>query len=279
MLYALVGLAAATHVQTFEIDPLYSDGPISGLQSLVVDPALAVSQLRPLEPPYPQDLEKLVSEAPFGDSALVFTNPTSTWAALSINGLLLGDIGPYATMRLENLRRGAYRLTLALPTGMVRELVVRTHEAARPALQPVAVKVAQDRLELSDKIYFELDSSVIDAVSHALLDAVAQALTDNADVLLVRIEGHTDSRGAEDYNQALSERRTASVRDYLVAKGVAADRLAVVGLGETKPVDTADTEAAWESNRRVEFLIEKRAPPPELAPPPVKKPVKKKGNK
>ena len=78
-----------------------------------------------------------------------------------------------------------------------------------------------------------------------------------------------------DYNQKLSESRAGAVKAYLVKAGVAADRLTSVGFGETKPVDPAENDEAWDKNRRVEFLIEKRADPP----PPVEEPKKGKKKK
>ena len=65
------------------------------------------------------------------------------------------------------------------------------------------------------------------------------------------IEGHADSRGREAYNQALSERRAASVRDYLVAGGIEANRLVIVGYGENRPVADSDIPAGLQQNRRV----------------------------
>lgn len=269
MLYSLFALASATHVATFETDPLYTRGPFSGMESVVVDPAVALQTMRPLAPPYAADAEEWSNEAKPGDAALMFTNPTSTWAELSINDVVIGIIGPYATARFEGLRPGIYQLAIKLPTGMVRHFTVRRGPPPR-AKVAVAVTVAEKRLELSDKVYFELDSAIIEADSHGLLDAVAAALVEHAEVLRVVVEGHTDNRGDAAYNQKLSEDRAAAVRDYLASKGVTADRLASAGFGESKPVDNAESDAAWEMNRRVEFTIEKRAE----APPPIVGPVK-----
>jgi len=70
------------------------------------------------------------------------------------------------------------------------------------------------------------------------------------------IEGHTDSRGAAAYNQSLSERRAASVRDYLVSQGgVAADRLTSRGYGETRPKASNDTAEGRQDNRRVSAVV------------------------
>ena len=71
----------------------------------------------------------------------------------------------------------------------------------------------------------------------------------------VTVEGHADSRGTNEYNFALSERRAASVRDYLVSLGVAASRIAIVSKGEEQPVCTEETESCWERNRRGHFIF------------------------
>ena len=84
-------------------------------------------------------------------------------------------------------------------------------------------------------------------------------LLDHPEIELVRIEGHTDSRGSEASNQSLSDKRAASVRKYLIDKGVEEARLNSIGYGESKPVDPREVPEAWEKNRRVDFFIEKRA--------------------
>lgn len=71
----------------------------------------------------------------------------------------------------------------------------------------------------------------------------------------VRVEGYTDSTGAESYNQDLSERRAMSVRDALIAEGVARSRVEVIGYGEAYPVASNDTSAGRQQNRRVEIVI------------------------
>jgi outer membrane protein OmpA-like peptidoglycan-associated protein len=107
-------------------------------------------------------------------------------------------------------------------------------------------------------IEFEFDKAIIRPSSYHIVDAVAKALVDNPDIKLVEVQGHTDERGSADYNMDLSRRRAAAVVTYLVEHGIAADRLHSNGYGLTMPVDRGHNEAAWEKNRRVEFVIEKR---------------------
>ena len=272
MFLALIGSALALHVTTYDTNPSYTRTPIGGLESLVVDPAV-VGELRPLKPPLLADGEPWKNEAKSADSALVFTNPADSWAEFSINSVLIGIIGPYATTRIEGLKPGMYQLDIKLPTGLVRHFVIRRGPPPRAKI-PALVKVEEKRLDLSDNVYFELDSAVIDPESHELLDAVASTLAQHTDLIKLMIEGHTDSRGNDDYNQKLSEGRAAAVREYLLAKGIAAERIASIGFGESHPVDTSDTEDAWEKNRRVEFTIAER-----LAPPVAEEPKPKKGTR
>src|SRR5687767_7439281 len=119
MILALAGLAFATHVKTFDIDPTYTKSPFSGLESLAVDPAVAATQLKPSDGPFPPAAEVIPGTPRVKDGALVFTNPTQTWAEMSINGLLVGNIGPYATSRFEGIAPGRYHVSLKLPTGFV----------------------------------------------------------------------------------------------------------------------------------------------------------------
>ncbi|MTB53402.1 OmpA family protein [Lewinella sp. W8] len=71
----------------------------------------------------------------------------------------------------------------------------------------------------------------------------------------ILVDGHTDSKGAEDYNQRLSEQRAAAVSDYLVVQGITRSRIQTVGHGEMQPVATNETEAGRAQNRRVEIAI------------------------
>ncbi len=110
-----------------------------------------------------------------------------------------------------------------------------------------------------DPINFEFNSAILTPDSYHVLDAVVATMEANPDLALVEVAGHTDERGNDAYNLDLSDRRAAAVVTYLVAHGVATNRLASQGYGETQPVINAHTEKAWTKNRRVEFLILKRA--------------------
>jgi peptidoglycan-associated lipoprotein len=71
----------------------------------------------------------------------------------------------------------------------------------------------------------------------------------------IRIEGHADSRGTNEYNLALGERRAAAVRDYLVSLGLPSNRVTIVSKGEEEPFCTEESEACWQQNRRGHFIF------------------------
>jgi outer membrane protein OmpA-like peptidoglycan-associated protein len=131
-------------------------------------------------------------------------------------------------------------------------------KAMSPMAPPPRVQVTREEIRITEKVYFEVDSAVLKAESHSILNAVARTMQQHEDILILRVEGHTDSRASESYNQTLSERRAAAVRDYMASQGVSSDRLRSVGKGESEPLDQRETTAAWDLNRRVEFHIEQR---------------------
>lgn len=125
-------------------------------------------------------------------------------------------------------------------------------------LQPAKVVISAIKLDILEKVFFETAKTSIKKQSYPLLDEVARVLIDHPEVEKLRIEGHTDTRGKDGANLTLSDGRAKAVMAYLVKAGVAADRMSAIGFGETRPLDPAENEAAWEKNRRVEFVIERR---------------------
>jgi len=103
-------------------------------------------------------------------------------------------------------------------------------------------------------VNFDFDKATIRPDARVILDEAASQLSKNPDVR-VSVEGHTDAVGTDAYNQKLSERRAASVKQYLVGKGVSDARLSTVGHGESKPVASNDTKDGRALNRRVELLV------------------------
>jgi outer membrane protein OmpA-like peptidoglycan-associated protein len=112
-------------------------------------------------------------------------------------------------------------------------------------------------IRLPGAIVFDFDSANIRPDAGRALTDVSQVIEAYAQ-RPVRVEGHTDSIATDGYNQSLSERRAASVVNWLTARGIEKSRLASAGFGETKPVATNDTAAGRQLNRRVEVVITKK---------------------
>jgi outer membrane protein OmpA-like peptidoglycan-associated protein len=109
-------------------------------------------------------------------------------------------------------------------------------------------------VELSEKILFDFDKSVLTSDAQGNLDKIITVLHKYPDTN-IEIQGHTDNVGSESYNQNLSVKRAKSVYKYLKSKDIAASRLTTRGFGEEVPKYSNDTDDGRAQNRRVEFLI------------------------
>lgn len=108
-----------------------------------------------------------------------------------------------------------------------------------------------------NNIFFDFDKATLKSESFEELDKVVNFLNDNPS-LEIEISGHTDSKGADDYNLSLSQGRAESVVDYIISKGIAEFRLVAKGYGETVPLETNETDEGRATNRRVEFKVLKK---------------------
>jgi len=122
---------------------------------------------------------------------------------------------------------------------------------AKPAPKP-APKV--ERTIILDDVLFDFDKSNVKPEAAAILDRLVAFMKENADKK-ANLSGHTDNVGTDAYNQALSERRTASVKDYVVGKGVQGTRVSGQGFGESKPIADNKTAEGRSKNRRVEIKV------------------------
>jgi len=120
-------------------------------------------------------------------------------------------------------------------------------------LQPIEVGVTV-RLK---NIYFDFDKTTLKKESFIELNKVVEFLKQNPSVE-IEIAGHTDNKGADDYNVNLSQGRSQSVVDYIVSQGIESFRLVAHGYGEALPIDNNETEAGRANNRRVDFTVMKK---------------------
>ncbi|RYZ99914.1 MAG: OmpA family protein [Moraxellaceae bacterium] len=136
-------------------------------------------------------------------------------------------------------------------------LAARTQEADDLARQLADLNAKTTErglvLTLGDVLFVSGQATLLPA-AHANLAKLAGFLNQHP-TRTVSIEGHTDSVGAEDYNQRLSQRRADAVRSYLMRNQISSGRLTSIGLGETSPVGDNSTATGRQSNRRVEVVI------------------------
>jgi len=124
-------------------------------------------------------------------------------------------------------------------------------KAATPAPRPAPASVKQSVVIQADAL-FDFDKSVLRPDGRKSIDD-ALAKLQGVDVEMVIATGHTDSVGSDAYNQKLSERRAAAVKDYLVSKGIPAAKITTIGKGESQPVATNKTAEGRQKNRRVDI--------------------------
>lgn len=120
--------------------------------------------------------------------------------------------------------------------------------AARPGTQEDMV------VNVGDRVFFGFDKTDLSAEARATLDRQAAWLKKYTNVS-VTLEGHADERGTREYNLALGERRAAAAKNYLVAAGIAADRVKTVSYGKERPAVLGSNEAAWAQNRRAVTVV------------------------
>lgn len=165
---------------------------------------------------------------------------------------------------------------------------VSEQPAPEPPRDSSAITFREGRLDYEGVINFEYDKADLrsDAETQRTLAEFEKFLAAHPNVS-IEIEGHTDSRGSDEYNRSLSERRAASVRRWLIEHGIAEDRVTSVGKGEDQPqvpepdacndkvpADTSPCEQAWAANRRVVFKVTKGAETlPEPEPPAATEPA------
>jgi len=151
---------------------------------------------------------------------------------LLVGGLSGAAIGKYMDNQERELREG----------------LARTEAAS--------IRREQDILAVTFKsdFMFDVNSSVIKPGAYQEIDRVAQVLNKYPQTR-IRVEGHTDSTGSEEYNQKLSESRAEAVKNALITRGIDPARIETIGMGESSPIADNTTEAGRQLNRRVRVVI------------------------
>ena len=126
--------------------------------------------------------------------------------------------------------------------------------AAQGCGAPAAQEMVANKVAFNADTFFDFDKSTIKPEGRNILDQVAQQAQQLSLESIIAV-GHTDSVGSDEYNQGLSERRAAAVKNYLVSRGIPADSIIASGRGEAQPIADNSTREGRARNRRVEIEI------------------------
>ncbi|TES92712.1 MAG: hypothetical protein E3J87_04555 [Candidatus Cloacimonadota bacterium] len=160
---------------------------------------------------------------------------------------------------------GVYKITLEPGTYTVKAEADKYVTDAKPGVVVRNKETTLQNFELNEKmvkgqvivlrgIYFDTGKATIRPESYPVLDDAVRVLQANPKAI-VEIAGHTDSVGSDSYNRGLSDRRANSVKNFLISRGVAYNRLQAMGYGESMPIASNATRDGRQMNRRIEFRV------------------------
>ncbi len=167
----------------------------------------------------------------------------------------LGNVAAQGTSTISPRQSTTYTATATGPGGSATastHVTVTVAAAAAPAPAGPTIEEMFTR-EVQDA-FFDYDKADIRADARQALSKTADFLRSYPQVAIV-IEGHCDERGSTEYNVALGDRRSDSAKDFLVAQGVAGDRIQTVSYGKERPFCTEGNESCWQQNRRAHFRM------------------------
>jgi len=227
-------------------------------------PAAAAPAPPPPPPPAPSPTITVRAEPATIDRG---QSTTLTWEARNASAVRiepgLGEVTTAGNRQVSPDASITYNFTAVGPGGTAQETVRVTVNVPPPAPKAdVAPPRAADPSieELFRKniqtVYFDYDQADIRSSEIGKLQGNAAWLKANPGVR-VRLEGHADERGSQEYNLALGERRAAAVKQFLVTQGVAENRLSVTTLGEERPECKDQTEECYQRNRKAAFAMNK----------------------
>ena len=138
-----------------------------------------------------------------------------------------------------------------------RDSLNRIEQARADSIARIQAAMARTetvRSTVTAVVYFDYNSAELSNDARAILETKIPLLSANPE-LRIRIAGHSDERGSDEYNLALGQRRAAAAKRFLTQRGIAANRIETVSYGEERPAVDGHDEAAWAQNRRDEFEI------------------------
>lgn len=200
-------------------------------------------------------------------SSMIITGCAST-SGIQVNdqtkkagiGALAGALGGVAISKATGGEKTGRDAAIGAVLGAgVGAYMGRQAKQIEQQMAGTGVQVTQDaqgniNLVMPGNITFANDDATISSSFYNNLNQLAQTMIQYDQTTIV-VAGHTDSNGTDAYNQALSQRRAAAVKSYLVSRGVPANRIQTIGYGEASPIATNATDAGRAQNRRVELTI------------------------
>jgi peptidoglycan-associated lipoprotein len=159
-------------------------------------------------------------------------------------------------IEIRQILRGARLAALLAAALAISACANKPEENAQANAAGMATPGSQQDfvVNVGDRVFFETDSTELTPKSRATLDKQAQWLT-NYSQYAFTIEGHADERGTREYNIALGARRAQAARDYLVSRGIQANRMRTISYGKERPVAVCNDISCWSQNRRAVTVL------------------------
>jgi peptidoglycan-associated lipoprotein len=157
---------------------------------------------------------------------------------------------------IRQIMRGARLVAVLVAALAISACANKPEENAQANAAGMATPGSQQDfvVNVGDRVFFETDSTELTPQSRATLDKQAQWLT-NYSQYAFTIEGHADERGTREYNIALGARRAQTARDYLVSRGIQANRMRTISYGKERPVAVCNDISCWSQNRRAVTVL------------------------
>ncbi|MFH1319525.1 MAG: OmpA family protein [Bacteroidota bacterium] len=202
---------------------------------------------------------------PFDKSYIFMLDPDQAYLVDEIQIILRDENGEEKIIRASQDSLAIYKYEYIPMTSIsTSELIEKEKKAvakqnASLGYQEITKNIALKKVVTGAKIvlnniFFDFDKAILRLESTAELERLSKLLNENAS-LRIEISGHTDSKGSDEYNQNLSERRAKAVVDYLIGNAIDKERLEYKGYGESQPIASNDTDQGMQENRRTEFKV------------------------
>jgi peptidoglycan-associated lipoprotein len=159
-------------------------------------------------------------------------------------------------MNMANMIRGAKFAAIVMATLAIAGCAKQADQNAAMGAGAATPGSQQDFVvNVGDRVFFDTDSSELSDQARATLDKQAQWLG-NYNRYAFTVEGHADERGTREYNIALGARRAETVREYLISRGVSAQRMRTISYGKERPVALCNDISCWSQNRRAVTVLD-----------------------